>query len=109
MIVSGVLIHLEHTHHFVCFQCSLRHAPPVFHRAELCPVEAISEAACIRVFAYSVAWGMGGLLEPDGRKAFHAKLCEVMEQAGEDGEDGSPEGGGRSDGSPSEGVSLTDA
>eukprot|EP00913_Durusdinium_trenchii_P002106 g1945.t1 len=25
---------------------------------------------------------MGGLLEPDGRKAFHAKLCEVMEQAG---------------------------
>ena len=44
--------------------------------------EAISEAACIRVFAYSVAWGMGGLLEPDGRKAFHAKLCEVMEQAG---------------------------
>lgn len=44
--------------------------------------EAVGEAACIRLLAYSVAWGMGGLLEPEGRKAFHLKLCEVMEQAG---------------------------
>lgn len=41
-----------------------------------------SEGACLRVLAYAVAWGMGGLLEPEGRKQFHNKLREIMVQAG---------------------------
>ena len=25
----------------------------------------------------NLRWGIGGLLEPDGRKTFHAKLCDL--------------------------------
>ncbi|CAE8616972.1 unnamed protein product [Polarella glacialis] len=44
--------------------------------------EALPAIACLRLLAYSVAWGTGGLLEPDGRRKFHSKLCEIMTEAG---------------------------
>eukprot|EP00931_Biecheleriopsis_adriatica_P081370 TRINITY_DN5469_c0_g1_i3.p1 TRINITY_DN5469_c0_g1~~TRINITY_DN5469_c0_g1_i3.p1 ORF type:complete len:4660 (-),score=1275.41 TRINITY_DN5469_c0_g1_i3:88-14067(-) len=44
--------------------------------------EVLPEAACLRVLVYCMAWGIGGLLEPEGRRMFHAKLCEIITAAG---------------------------
>jgi len=40
--------------------------------------EAVSEGACLRLLAYAVAWGVGGLLESEERQKFHGKLMEVV-------------------------------
>ena len=40
--------------------------------------EVASEGALLRILAYSVAWGLGGLLEPQSCAVFHAKVAEVL-------------------------------
>eukprot|EP00928_Gymnodinium_smaydae_P021973 TRINITY_DN18608_c0_g3_i2.p1 TRINITY_DN18608_c0_g3~~TRINITY_DN18608_c0_g3_i2.p1 ORF type:complete len:2564 (-),score=332.72 TRINITY_DN18608_c0_g3_i2:161-7795(-) len=42
--------------------------------------EAVSDGACVRLLAYAIAWGIGGLLEE--RKSFHDKLMHIFERAG---------------------------
>lgn len=44
--------------------------------------EAPTEGACLRLLAYSVAWGIGGLLEAGDRLVFNNKLMEVFARDG---------------------------
>jgi len=52
--------------------------------------EAVSDKAAVRLLVYSIAWGIGGLLEPEGRRKFHHKFCDVLRAAGKSFADAVP-------------------
>merc|ERR1719199_675929 len=43
--------------------------------------EAVAESACLRLLAYAVAWGIGGLCEDEDRRKLHDKLMQVLENS----------------------------